>query len=872
MKYLLLYFCSAIFLFSAAAENATFAIVPQPQSMTTDGASFEIAGITISDPGRFPKAEKALREELNLQNISSESKVGKLYPVKFLLDPKLKREEYRLQTTPETATIRGAGDAGALHGVWTLRQLIRRRGEKFFLPAVRIHDYPDIRTRAVMFPSGLSSTPGSPETIQTFKKYIRAFAAMKYNALLLSPSRFTLWDSHCFPHRIPHFTKKHWKEIAEYASFYEMKIIPAFQALSHANWLADDMKEMSEIMEVTSTEKRKHIFHNTVNWCSSNPAARKRLDRILEEAIELFQPEYVHMGFDEISLAPYLVCGKCKGKDPHETFYREVMHYYNKLKSEKIGMIVYQDDFLPPELVKRNQKAVSPGAPVLDRLPKDIIINIWDYSPGKMYFRNMFRHFADKGFATAGMSYFRRNSTRDLAEAMADTSRADIWITSLWAEANNLCQWMITPIYSSTCLTGADYAWNSKQEHPYRNYGNSGGWLYRTAHGKEKSSVYYTELPLPANAVYGRDWPVLESHTTLPELRQTAENESSGLRWGTEPRPLLVVTPGSSETIPVNNTLESLDFVHATSVPPLYYPQRPTPRIAQYEVLYQNRRRIDIPIHFRRDVNDWNAFLAPTTSRDIYSGQTATGTRIQFSSFHWENPYPSIPVKEIRLKVLPVKGLPLSIAVAGISAGSQNPITLPNTLPAEKYVKGDEIRSAELCNFQNDDGAEQDRVWNVVFSGVLRGTAGYRYTPEGLAITSPHVDGDGRIILDARLDKLPEFDRNGCIAFDYESDGDMRLTYNVYLLKGATKTGGASSAMINKIIPFDYDTHRKGTFTVQLSKLTTETGSITQSDATHLRISVFVGALHGPLFLRISNLRLLNKPFENHRFEWTELD
>ena len=309
MKHLLLYLCSVIFLFSATAETVPFDIVPQPQSVAIDGASFEITGITISDPGRFPKAEKALREELNLQNISSESKEGKLYPVKFLLDPKLKREEYRLQTTPETATIRGAGDAGALHGVWTLRQLIRRRGEKFFLPAVRIHDYPDIRTRAVMCPSGLSSTPGSPETIQTFKKYIRAFAAMKYNALLLSPSRFTLWDSHCFPHRIPHFTKKHWGEIAEYASFYEMKIIPAFQALSHANWLADDMKEMSEIMEVTSTEKRKHIFHNTVNWCSSNPAARKRLDRILEEAIELFQPEYVHMGFDEISLAPYQVCG-----------------------------------------------------------------------------------------------------------------------------------------------------------------------------------------------------------------------------------------------------------------------------------------------------------------------------------------------------------------------------------------------------------------------------------------------------------------------------------------------------------------------------------------------------------------------------------
>ena len=81
-----------------------FDIVPQPQSVAIDGASFEITGITISDPGRFPKAEKALREELNLQNISSESKEGKLYPVKFLLDPKLKREEYRLQTTPETAT------------------------------------------------------------------------------------------------------------------------------------------------------------------------------------------------------------------------------------------------------------------------------------------------------------------------------------------------------------------------------------------------------------------------------------------------------------------------------------------------------------------------------------------------------------------------------------------------------------------------------------------------------------------------------------------------------------------------------------------------------------------------------------------------
>lgn len=109
MKHLLLYLCSVIFLFSATAETVPFDIVPQPQSVAIDGASFEITGITISDPGRFPKAEKALREELNLQNISSESKEGKLYPVRFLLDPKLKREEYRLQTTPENATISGAG-------------------------------------------------------------------------------------------------------------------------------------------------------------------------------------------------------------------------------------------------------------------------------------------------------------------------------------------------------------------------------------------------------------------------------------------------------------------------------------------------------------------------------------------------------------------------------------------------------------------------------------------------------------------------------------------------------------------------------------------------------------------------------------------
>lgn len=869
MKYLLITLATAMLFFSVTAETAQLPIVPRPQTMKTNGTSFEITGISVLNPGCFPKAEKALKEELVLQNIPSGGNSKNPFYVKFLPDPKLKREEYRLKTTPGTATISSSGEAGALHGVWTLRQLIQRRGKKFFLPAVWIHDYPDIRTRAVMFAGGFASTPGSQETVQTFKKYIRAFAAMKYNALLLSPSRFTLWDSHRFPRRIPPFTKKHWKEIAEYASSYEMKIIPAFQALSHANWLADDAKELAEIMEVVTPGKAKS---GTVNWCSSNPTARKRLDRILEEAIELFQPEYVHMGFDEISLAPYLACEKCKGKDPHETFYREVMHYYNKLKSEKIGMIVYQDDFLPPELVKRNQKAISPGAPVLDRLPKDIIINIWDYSPGKMYFRNMFRYFAEKGFATAGMPYYRRNATRDLAEAMSETPRADLWITSLWAEANNLTQWMITPIYSSTCLTGADCAWNSRQEHPYRNYDNPGGWLYRAAHGMPKPSEHNTELPLPANAVYGRNWPVLENHAVLPELKQTAGNNFPEIRWGAEPRPLLITEPGSTETVPVNATLEGLDIVHATSIPPLYYPQRPTPRIAQYEILYQNQRQINIPVHFRRDINDWNAFLAPTTARGLYTGRTTEGTRIQFSSFHWDNPYPSIPVKEIRLKVFSVKGLPLSVAVAGISAGSKSPIAVRGAPPAKKHVKGDEIRSTTLCNFQNNGGSEQEKIWNIVFSGVLRGTAKHRHTQDGLVITSPHLDGDGRIILDARLDRLPEFDRYGCIAFDYESDGDMRLIYNTYLLKGVTKTGGVSSAMINKLIPFDYDTHRKGTFTVQLSKLTTETGTITQSDATHLRISVFVGALHGPLFLRISNLRLLNKPFENHRFEWTELD
>ena len=53
MKHLLLYLCSVIFLFSATAETVPFDIVPQPQSVAIDGASFEITGITISDPGRF---------------------------------------------------------------------------------------------------------------------------------------------------------------------------------------------------------------------------------------------------------------------------------------------------------------------------------------------------------------------------------------------------------------------------------------------------------------------------------------------------------------------------------------------------------------------------------------------------------------------------------------------------------------------------------------------------------------------------------------------------------------------------------------------------------------------------------------------------
>ena len=207
MKPNLIHCCTLTFLFSAAPLTASSVIVPQPQSMEGGDPSFEITGITISDPGRFPKAEKALQEELKLQNISMESNDGKGYFVKFLLDPKLKCEEYRLETTRETATISGSGEAGALHGVWTLRQLIQHRENKIFLPAVRIHDYPDIRTRAVMFPSGLSFTPASADTIQTFKKYIRTFAAMKYNALLLTPGRFTLWESHRFPHKVAPFSK-----------------------------------------------------------------------------------------------------------------------------------------------------------------------------------------------------------------------------------------------------------------------------------------------------------------------------------------------------------------------------------------------------------------------------------------------------------------------------------------------------------------------------------------------------------------------------------------------------------------------------------------------------------------------------------------
>ena len=227
-------------------------------------------------------------------------------------------ESYALTITSTGARLEAPTGIGALRGMATLRQLVRREGERVFLPAVTIQDTPRYQWRGLMIDTARHFMP-----VEVLERNIDAMELVKLNVLHLhlSDNEGFRIESKVFPKlqmagsNGEYYIQNQIRDLIRYAALRGILIVPEFDMPSHSmSWFAgypelssspgpfkpgvltyegigpkSTMAELGAAMQQAKVPAIDPTRETTYQF----------LDKFIEEMAGLFIGPYFHIGADE---------------------------------------------------------------------------------------------------------------------------------------------------------------------------------------------------------------------------------------------------------------------------------------------------------------------------------------------------------------------------------------------------------------------------------------------------------------------------------------------------------------------------------------------------------------------------------------------
>lgn len=354
--------------------------------------------------------------------------------VNFVLNPAISADGYRVEVCETGVTVSASNARGFVIGVECLIKLTGD-GE---IPTVTVEDAPFMPFRGVHL-----MTP-SVDGMDFAKRLIKnVISPLGYNAIILELAGLGMFfDSHPeisqtvegaiekslrgelppFPHGASVgggkvVDKATLKDFIDYIRSFGIEVIPEVQSLGHVQFMTYTYPEIAEIdpdkvkeVDIRLEDARPADIYPHC-YCPSNPRSYEILFDILDEVIELFAPlQYVHIGHDEVYQIG--VCPKCRGTDPAELFYNDVMRIYNYLAKRGIKTMMWSD-MLQPVTVYKTWSAAS-------KLPRDIVMLdfIWYFHFDKDIEDNLLSQGYRVAVGNLYASHFPRYESRIRKEGM----------------------------------------------------------------------------------------------------------------------------------------------------------------------------------------------------------------------------------------------------------------------------------------------------------------------------------------------------------------------------------------------------------------------------------------------------------------------
>ena len=320
-------------------------------------------------------------------------------------------EAYQIAVSREKIQIEASDKKGFIHAVETLMQLI---AEDLTVPSVTICDAPHKQYR------GVHLYMPAPEYVEECKRLFDVLSYLKYNTIILEvggtmelknhPEINSAWASFCetivekFPGGPQNFqwADRYWKDsthyenargkiltqetvrgLVQYAKNLGFTVIPEIQALSHCYYLTLAHRDIAE--------DANDLFPDT--YCPSNEKSYQLYFEVAQEILDVFEPEIVSIGHDEIRIMGE--CPTCREKSGHELLAYEINRLYSFYKERNIRILMWCEKLIQNDekydIAKKNEAIETVDAygryyklpamyEAINSLPKDIIMLDWYHS------------------------------------------------------------------------------------------------------------------------------------------------------------------------------------------------------------------------------------------------------------------------------------------------------------------------------------------------------------------------------------------------------------------------------------------------------------------------------------------------------------
>ncbi len=296
------------------AQDVRSSLMPLPQAITAGQGTFRLgSGLTVAVDGapsdRLQAAVlRTLRRLEDRTGVPLPRQLGESTGAQIVVavaaagTPQTPEndESYQLVVTAQAIHLNAHTDAGALHGLETLIQLVHPDGNGYVVPAVTVDDAPRFAWRGLMIDCARHFEP-----LDVIKRNIDGMAAVKLNVFhwhLTDDQGFRI-ESKVYPRLTQlgsdgqFYTQEDARELVRYARDRGIRVVPEFEMPGHsAAWLVA-YPELASGTLPTGIRREFGISDTALD--PTREQTYVFIQRFLQEMTGIFPDPYVHIGGDE---------------------------------------------------------------------------------------------------------------------------------------------------------------------------------------------------------------------------------------------------------------------------------------------------------------------------------------------------------------------------------------------------------------------------------------------------------------------------------------------------------------------------------------------------------------------------------------------